>query len=296
MENLISNLFRTKAIKACEADSPFWLTSGKIGAYFINAEFLYGSEEKSKELLTIIDKELVNPQKLPKRIFDQVWEQYNSNDIYKYTIDTLMQIICQNVNLNEIDFVSGGERRDWVFSNIIAYLLKKPHITIFKDLSVLVSSKDFNISEKVESLEGKKCLHVSDLITEAASYINLWLPAIEQLEGQLKWTATIVDRMQGGTDRLAEQGVLTYSLVKVDRDLFRVALENKSITQEQYSMIDKYMSNPYDTMRGFLITHPKFLRESLKGTGKTLIRAKKCVEEDIYGLGDLIKNEEGISC
>lgn len=103
-----------------------------------------------------------------------------------------MQIITQNVNLNQIDFVSGGERSDWVFSNIIAYI-KKPHITIFNDLNVFVSSKDFNITEKVQSLGGKKCLHISDLIIEAASYINFWLPAIEQLEGQLKWTATIVD-------------------------------------------------------------------------------------------------------
>jgi orotate phosphoribosyltransferase len=39
---LINYLFSTKAVKACEADSPFWLTSGKISAFYIDADFLIG--------------------------------------------------------------------------------------------------------------------------------------------------------------------------------------------------------------------------------------------------------------
>ncbi len=289
MEELISNLFATKAIKACESDKPFWLTSGKIGAYFINAEFLYGSDEESKDLLAMVDEALSDHNTLPKKVFECVLKQYNSNQIYKHTIDYLLQTITNNINVDEIDYVSGGERRDWVFSNIIAYLLKKPHITIFKDLSKLVSNYDFSVTEQVDNLEGKKCLHVSDLITEAASYVNMWLPAIKDLGAEMKWTATIVDRMQGGADVLLKQNVITYPLVKVNKDLFKTALEKGDLNQEQYLMIDNYMDNPYETMREFLINHPEFIENSLKGTGKTLIRAKKCVEEDIYNLGDLIK-------
>lgn len=287
MEDLISDLFETKAINACKADKPFWYTSGKIGVYFINAEFLYGSEGESKALLTNIDEELSNHQTLPKKVFDEVLAQYNSNNIYKSTIDELVETINKNININEVDFISGGERRDWVFSNMVAYLLKKPHITIFKDLSTLVSDSEFNTTKKIDTLEGKKVLHISDLITEAASYVNLWIPAIESLGGKINWTGTIVDRMQGGADKLAKHDIVTYPLVRVDKNLFKTALEKERITKEQFLMIDKYMDNPYETMREFLVNHPEFIKESLKGTGKTLIRAKKCVEEDIYGLGDL---------
>lgn len=284
MEDLVSNLFKTKAVNACKADKPFWYTSGKIGVYFINAEFLYGSEEDSKALLSKIDEALSDHLSLPKKVFDEVLAQYNSNEIFKSVIDKLIKTISTNIDINEIDYISGGERRDWVFSNIVAYLLKKPHITIFKDLSALLSDSNFENVEEIKSLEGKKVLHISDLITEAASYVNLWIPSIENLGGKINWTATIVDRMQGGADNLANYGIVTYPLVKVDRELFKTALEKERITKEQYEMINKYMDNAYETMREFLINHPEFITESLKGTGKTLIRAKKCVEEDIYNL------------
>ena len=290
MKDLISDLFETKAVKACEANNPFWLTSGKIGTYFINAEFLYGSGDESAALLTMIDEELQNRDTLPKKVFEKVLEQYNTNEIYKRVIDAIKETIDQNIDVDKIDFISGGERRDWVFSNIIAYILKKPHITIFKDLETLVSDSDFSVTKPIDTLEGKKVLHLSDLITEAASYITAWVPTIEKLGGKMEATITIVDRMQGGSAKLTECGVKTYPLVKVNKDLFKIALEKGRITPEQYKMVDAYMNNPDETMREFLIAHPEFIENSLKGTGKTLIRVKKCIDEDLYKLGDMLKN------
>lgn len=289
MEDLVSNLFKTKAVNAGKEDKPFWYTSGKIGMYFINAEFLYGSEEESKALLANVDEALNNHQTLPKKVFDEVFSQYNSNEIYKATIDSLVETIKNSINLDEIDYISGGERRDWVFSNMVAYILKKPHISVFKDLTAWVSDSDFSKTEEVVTLEGKKCLHVSDLINTAASYVRAWVPIIEKLGGKMEWTITIVDRMQGGAEILAGYGVKTYSLVKVDKNLFKMALEKGAISSEQYDMIDKYIDSPFETMKQFLISHPEFIEEALKSSGKPLERAKKCIEEDIYGLGDLLK-------
>lgn len=289
MENLVSDLFKTKAINAGKEDKPFWYTSGKIGMYFINAEFLYGSEEESKALLAKVDEALSNHMDLPKKVFDEVLTQYNSNDIYRETINALVDTIRNNINLDEVDYISGGERRDWVFSNMVSYILKKPHISVFKDMTALVSNSDFSNTDKLLTLEGKKCLHVSDLINTAASYVRAWVPIIEELGGKMEWTITIVDRMQGGAEILSGFGVNTFSLVKVDKDLFKTALENGAISEEQYKMIDKYIDNPYETMREFLITHPEFIEDALRSTGKPLERAKKCLTEDIYGLGDLLK-------
>lgn len=287
MENLVSDLFKTKAINAGKEDKPFWYTSGKIGMYFINAEFLYGSEEESKALLANVDEALGNHMTLPKKVFDEVLAQYNSNEIYKATIDALVETIKNNVNIDEVDYISGGERRDWVFSNMVAYILKKPHISVFKDMTALVSDFDFSNTDTITTLEEKKCLHVSDLINTAASYVRAWVPIVEKLGGKMEWTITIVDRMQGGAEILSGFGVKTFSLVKVDKDLFKTALEKGAISKEQYEMIDKYIDNPYETMRQFLISHPEFIEEALKSTGKPLERAKKCLEEDIYGLGDM---------
>ena len=73
MSNLISYLFETNAFKICPENKPFWYTSGKIGPYFINAQFLYGSEQDANNLLAFIDSELENSTKyeLPKNVFEK---------------------------------------------------------------------------------------------------------------------------------------------------------------------------------------------------------------------------------
>ena len=57
MSDIMSYLFKTNAIKFCEENKPFWYTSGKIGPYFINTHFVYGSEKEASDLLkSIIQK------------------------------------------------------------------------------------------------------------------------------------------------------------------------------------------------------------------------------------------------
>ena len=42
----------------------------------------------------------------------------------------MINFIKENININEIDYISGGERRDWFFSNVIAHLLNKVKIIL----------------------------------------------------------------------------------------------------------------------------------------------------------------------
>lgn len=82
--NVMNYLFETNAFKIAPENKPFWYTSGKIGPFFINAQFLYGSENDSKELLDFIDSELENTPKenIPKNIFEKVFNQYTNNSIF----------------------------------------------------------------------------------------------------------------------------------------------------------------------------------------------------------------------
>ena len=56
MSDIMSYLFKTNAIRFCEENKPFWYTSGKIGPYFINTHFVYGSEKEATSLLSFIDE------------------------------------------------------------------------------------------------------------------------------------------------------------------------------------------------------------------------------------------------
>ncbi len=225
MSNIISYLFETKAVKFCEENKPFWYTSGKIGPYFINTHFVYGDEDSATILLNSINEGLTDRIHLPTNIFKQAWKQYSENKIYKDVIDTMIQEIKKSINIEEIDYVSGGERRDWFFSNVIAHILEKPHISIFKDLSTMVSDYNFEETKAIESLDGKKVLHIADLITVASSYIRAWIPAIRSLGASIQWSCVVVDRVQGVTEKIEQEGIHSISLVKVDTTLFQKAFD-----------------------------------------------------------------------
>ena len=284
MFDIISYLFETNAIRFCEENKPFWYTSGKIGPYFINTHFIYGNEKEAVSLLSFIDDSLSDKMTLPKKVFEKVLKQYNENKIYQDVINHMKNYIEKNIDISEIDFISGGERRDWFFSNILAYLLNKPHITIYKDLSSVISDPNFNETKESYNIEGKKVLHVADLITVASSYLRAWIPAIENLGGKILWSCVVVDRMQGGEEKLSEKGIKSLSLVKVDNNLFKKAFDMGIINNSQLEMLNNFFSAPDKTMKEFLINHPEFIENSFKADEKTKKRVKLLIDNDLYNL------------
>ena len=284
MSDIMSYLFKTNAIRFCEENKPFWYTSGKIGPYFINTHFVYGSEKEATALLSFIDESLSNKLTLPEKVFKKVLKQYEGNEVYHNVIESMKQYILENINIQDVDYISGGERRDWFFSNILAYLLDKPHISIYKDLSTVVSDSKFENTLELKDITGKKVLHIADLVTVASSYLRAWIPAIKNLGGKLAWSCVVVDRMQGGRQKLEENGIKFLSLVNVDDTLFETANKNGIINKNQLEMLKNYFKNPDETMRQFLINHPEFLENSLKADEKTAKRAKLLIDGNLYGL------------
>ena len=287
MSDLVSFLFKTNAVEVCPENKPFFLTSGLISPYFVNTHYVYGDKQSASELLSFIDSLLSDRPNLPKQVFDKVLKQYESNEIYKNVIHIMIETIKNSINIDEIDYISGGERRDWFFSNIIAYLLQKPHITIFKDCETFVSNYDFSNTEKLTDLSGKKVLHLTDLVTAASSFTRFWIPAIRNLGGEMIATAYVVDRNQGGTELLQGEGVKTISLTSVDINLFKKAYEMGIISADSLKLVEGYINDPFNTMRNFLISHPEFIEESLKATDpKTPGRIRNLLDNDLYKLKD----------
>lgn len=284
MSNLKSHLFETSAVRVCKGDNPFWLTSGKISAYFINTHFLYGSEKEANVLLDFINENKNDKLNLPSAIFKMTLKQYETNSIYKDSIDEMVNFIKDTINVDEIDYISGGERRDWFFSCIIANILGKPHITIFKDLDTVVSDSNFENTTTISSIPDKKVLHITDLITVASSFIRAWIPAIQNLGGELVWAISVVDRKQGGKERLSDLGIKSYSLTQIDESLFTTAFDKGIIDKEQLEMVHNFIKDPDGSMREFLVAHPEFLENALHSDEKTAGRARLCIDGNLYNL------------
>ena len=282
MENkkLVNWLFETKAFRVSPESKPFWYTSGTIGPYYINTHFLYGSEEKANELLEKIDDSKKDKLACPGILSGIVRKNYENDLIFKGLIDSMVDFIKENTDVQKVDYISGGERRDWFFSLIIAEILDKPHITIYKDLTAVLTEKDKTI--EMPQIKGASVLHIADLITEASSYERAWIPAIKSFGGNIVWSVVVVDRKQGGGELLAENNIKSYAMVSIDNSLFSEALEMGLVNQPQYHMLSEYSRNPKECMKKFLKEHPEFMENSLKADAKTAERARLCIEKRIY--------------
>ena len=147
------------------------------------------------------------------------------------------------------------------------------------------------ISSEIKDIKHGNVLHIADIITEASSYTRAWIPAIQALNGKMKFSLVVIDRLQGGAEKLNCAGVESHALMNVDKALFDGALEGKHITTEQHEMLMNYLDRPTETMREFLMEHPEFLEHSLKADPKTAERAKICIEQNIYDLPEQIINQ-----
>lgn len=281
-EKLVNWLFETTALRMSPYDRPFWYTSGTIGPYYINTHFLYGNEEKANNLLKTIDIVKEEILTCPEKLLWISKENYNIDDIYKGLIDEMCNFIIKNIDVSKIDYISGGERRDWFFSLIIAEKLSKPHITIYKDLQAVVTID--GKTSMAENLNGASVLHIADLVTEASSYERAWIPAIKALNGKMIWSLAVIDRQQGGTELLESFGVIPFSMLKVDMSLFETALSLNKLTELQFELVKGFVENPKESMKNFLINNPDFLKKTLESGTKDAERAKLCIEKNIYNL------------
>ncbi len=275
MSNRVTeDLFKTNAIRVAPADTPFWYTSGKLGPFFINTHFLAKDEQTAGDILKLIEEAVADDkEKAPFRIFNAFRNLYEESATYKNCIDSLVEAAKEF----DFDLISGGERRDFFFSMMPAYILGKPHLTIYKDLSSVITDSNFNNIEY--DLSGKKVLHIADLITEASSYERAWIPAIRGLGADITDTVAVVDRNQNGRKVLEGLGVNMETLTKVDQGLFDEALDNGSVNKEQYDLVLQFLDDPDKYMKDFIKAHPSFIDEQIALGGKTEQRARLAIEK-----------------
>ncbi len=280
MDNpVISWLFDTDALRVCPEGQPFWYTSGKMGPFYINTHFLCGGEAQALALLTDIEAAALQPLELPSIIGDKLDALAQADARYGALIAKLVDLARAAQAAEGFDMVSGGERRDFFFSLPVARALGLPHLSIFKDLSAVYTDAEGRTVPAAEAaLQGKRALHVVDLVTEASSYFRAWIPAQEALGSRIVYSLAVVDRDQGGREKLAEADIPLRTLVKVDGSLFEYAVAQGKLTAAQGEMAQAFLADPDAFMRDFLRAHPDYLQRQIALGGKAKERAERCIE------------------
>ena len=276
MENpIISWLFETDAVRVCPEGQPFWYTSGKLGPFYINTQFLYGSEAAANRLLSVIEEACAGDK---LAFYDKVWAdicaQLESCPIFSQLID----LLCEEAKKMDADFISGGERRDYFFSMPVARKLGLGHLSIFKDLSsVYTDANGVSMPSDQAGLAGKKSIHIADLITVASSYIRAWIPAVESLGAKIAYSLAVVDRDQGGSKILGDAGCPLTTLVVIKPELFETAKALGRVNDEQIALINSFIKDPDQFVTDFLTSHPDFLANEIAKGGKSAQRAELCI-------------------
>lgn len=277
MENpIISWLFETDAVRVCPEGQPFWYTSGKLGPFYINTQFLYGSEAAANALLAVIEQACAGDKlAFYDTVYAHIEAQLASCPIYAQLID----LLCEAAQKLSFDFVSGGERRDFFFSMPVARKLGKGHLSIFKDLSsVYTDDTGKSMPSDQAGLAGKRSVHIADLITVASSYVRAWIPAVESLGAKIAYSLAVVDRDQGGSQILADAGCPLTTLVVIKPELFETAHAMGRITDAQLALILAFIADPDKFMTDFLLAHPDFLANEIAKGGKSAQRAQLCID------------------
>ncbi len=281
--DLLKALLDTEALRLAPPGEVFWYTSGTVGPYYINTEYLYGGPEQAQQVLTFIDEHKEDAD-FPQRLQERVEKQYAENAVYRQVVDRLVALVQKSGA--HFNGVSGGERRDWFFSLAVAERLGKPSLLIYKDGRTVVLD-----GQKLRSVRANDMdvLHVADLVTEASSYVRDWIPAVAASGGRIAYAANVIDRGQGGLETLNGQGVAAGALMRIDDALFDRLRAMGQIDEVRYALLTRYHRDPHVAMRAFLQTHPQIVRTALSGgDARAAERARLLVAENPYALDEAL--------
>ncbi|NKB71384.1 MAG: orotate phosphoribosyltransferase [Candidatus Latescibacteria bacterium] len=281
--DLIHALVQTQALQIAPPGDIFWYTSGTVGPYYINTHYLFGGRERAEELLAFIDADKDQFAAFPARLLERTRSRYEEDAVYRGVIDALVGYI-RTQGLDQCELVSGGERRDWFFSPIVAQQLGRDHLLLYKDQAPWLWSGG-QARAAGDELNGKKAVHIADLITEASSYIRSWIPGLEALQVEMACGLNVIDRAQGGMDALKEAGVLGAALLRVDEGLFADLAQMGAIDRDQEEVLIAFYRDPHQSMRQFLAQNPHCLRHALASEDqRTVARARDLVQSNPYEL------------
>ncbi len=167
---------------------------------------------------------------------------------YATAIRSLVELIQSEAAA--FDVISGGESRDWDFSNPTAVALGKPHLKLYKDRQALGAD-----------VSGKSVLHVADLNNEGSSVRNYWKPMIEKSGGHLVGFVAFVDRLEDGVNVLKGLGVPALSVVPLNEHAWNLMLRDGAISVTVHRALVERMRDKHAWALNTLRAHPDYFRK-----------------------------------
>jgi hypothetical protein len=255
-----------------DLERPVMLTSGELGIYYINTEKLAQDGGKFNEFGDD-----------SAAMIGHAVRMMQINPTFNESIEILTDKVARlfpNTNFENCA-VSGGQRRDWLFSGPVALKLGIPHVSLYKEGQIEI----VNPSGAVEDypINSLCVVHLVDLITEGSSVYTKtkegeekgWVPMLREIGAEINDLVAVVTRQQGGEEMLKEQRVTVHPFVAID-EAFLMQYSKNPERAVAYLKDPKAWSEAYLRENGALALIGDF-----DPNGKKLDRAKKFMQR--YG-------------
>jgi orotate phosphoribosyltransferase len=191
----------------------FWYAAGVPGPFYVNTELVVGPELAKKLLdqITSIVAGSNDPATRVAQLNKAILGAYENSPAYKQVIAAMIAKAKEEFPSGSYAAISGGERRDWLFSIPFAKETGTRHLFLFKNGT-------YYSEEPI--MPGEKTLHIADLINNAASYFDLWLPILQKAQLPCAGTLCVNSRGSNGVDRLKANGNKVVALNSIDASFF----------------------------------------------------------------------------
>jgi len=207
----LRNLIKTGAFRFIDNKTPWFpYTSGQVGPYYIQSISIEKDGAK-----------------------------------YARAVQSLVKLIRAEVG--PFDVISGGETRDWDFSNPVAVMMRKPHAKMYKDGRLIGAD-----------VEGRKVLHVADLNNEGSSVRDYWKPIVERNKGRFLAVVSFVDRIEDGWALFKRMKLPSYSVAPLDKAAWDILLSEKIISAELHAKLVARMQDRRRWAINALLAHPEY--------------------------------------
>jgi orotate phosphoribosyltransferase len=154
-------------------------------------------------------------------------------DAFRQICDFYGESITSQIGLNSFDRIAGVPIAGIPFAAQIAYNLKKPFLYMRKGLRL------HGRLRRVEGIlvSGDRVLLIDDLVTTGLT-LKRAAEAITAEGGVVKEAVALLDREEGGKEKLARNGVQLHALLKIS-EVAKILYEIEAIDEENLKTILK---------------------------------------------------------
>lgn len=219
MKNLAELIKETSAFE--EYEQPILLRSGELGFYKFNAGKLCGDEGKYLQYGN-------DSQKMVQHLTGIYDVNRDYRDLILFLAGTVSQLLPQK----RPSALAGGQRKDWVFSGLIAKVLNLPHLSLYKQQQGQADKIEMihpdGTLEESPVIKNYSSVQVVDLITEGSSIYRWednqakgWVPMQKEKGVFVEQVVAVIDRLQGGKENLQPFGLKLHSHFRAGEEFLK---------------------------------------------------------------------------